>query len=265
MHVAFGAIFRNQMESLDRFITQWYSLQALAEGQHKITPVFVEGDSTDGTRARLDEMFPGHVTTRNHGGPVFGSVDKVERWKQVSYACDGVLERVTPEHDALLWAEADLIWEPRTLLKLLDHLKRVDMVCTMVMMRGHFYDSWAFWSAGSHFGGAPPFHPALARHPNGQLFPLESGGSCWAIRGELARKCRFRPPETAMRGFCREVREAGGRIWLDPTLAVYHPVPGMPRGATPQPWPSVRESGPHANAPGVSVRSKRRVVQVAHP
>lgn len=261
MKIALGGIFRNSSAVLDRYITQYYSLVAAAP-EHEIDPILVEGDSTDNTYERLQEIFPRHVYKRDHGGPDFRSVDEPKRWIQVSYACNGVIEQLKPSHDALLWVEADLIWEPRTLIKLLAHLKERDMVCAMIMMRGQFYDSWAFAHDRTYFGGGAPHHPALAQHPQGKLFPLESGGSCWAIRGKLARKCLFWPPEQAMRGFCAEVRAEGGKIWLDPSLAVEHPVPGTSQGFAPQPFAPPRASWNGVNAPGISVRSKRQAVEV---
>lgn len=230
MRVALGSIWQNGVRHIDRYVAQYYSLRAYCP-EHTFEPLIVEGDSDDNgaTWERLNRAFPGRVTKREHGGPTFGSVDDPQRWRGVSYACDGVLERVTAEHDALLWVEADLIWEPATMERLLGHLSRVDMVCAMNLMRGTFYDTWAFASAGVYFQAAPPYHTMLTKTSSNGLYPLDSGGSCWAVRGEVARTCRFRPPERAMRGFCEEVRAHGWHIWLDAQAKVEHPrVGGVP-------------------------------------
>lgn len=221
MKIALGSIFQNSTKYLDRYIAQYYSLVCAAP-EHEFDPLLVEGDSQDNTWEKLNRIFPGKVTKRDHGGQIFAQVDNVLRWMQISYACEGVMERLEPEHDALLWVEADLIWEPRLLLALISRLKTHEMIFPMIMRKNRFYDTWAFAKDGAYFKNDPPFHSMFA-HRNGDLYEVDSGGSCWAIRGDLARKCHFRPPARAMRGFCEEVKKAGSSMWLDPAIQVMHP------------------------------------------
>lgn len=219
-----GAIFQNSTKYADRFTAQYHSLLAYAH-EHTFEPILVEGDSTDdeATWIKLNNSFSGKVTKRSHGGKVFSSVDHPERWKQVSYACDGVLERVRPEHDALLWAEADLIWEPQTAFALISRLSEVPAVCAMVMKGNQFYDTWGFRRNGIHFSGPAPYHPCMRTPvPNG-LVEIDSGGAFWAVRGEIARNCRYRPPELSIVGFWQEAKKLGHKLWVDPKLQVQHP------------------------------------------
>lgn len=222
MNVALGSIFQNSEKYIDRYVAQFYSLVS-STSEHTFEPLLVEGDSTDRTWERLNAILPGKVTKRDHGGTTFGQVDSVQRWLQISYACDGVMEKLGTKHDALLWVEADLIWEPATMLKLLSHVQKVPMVFPMIKRGRMFYDTWAFAKDGTYFRNEPPFHPMFTGPDGNELYSIDSGGSCWAIRGEIARTCRFRPPAHAMRGFCREVIKNGGSMWLDPRVEVVHP------------------------------------------
>ena len=226
MNIAIGSIFQNSTGYLDRYHTQLLSLIHYAP-EHTFDPILIEGDSTDNgaTWARLNQIFPGHVWKREHGGPVFGSIDNLQRWMQISYACDGVLERVTPEHDALYYVESDLMWEPSTALKLINHLAKVEAVSPLLIAKDgrRFYDIWGYRQGGRNFGHEPPYHACLTR-PNGTgLYEVDSAGGCIAVRGELARRCRFRPPTRAMVGFCEDMRKQGARVWVDKTLKVFHP------------------------------------------
>lgn len=225
MNIAVGAIFQNSTRYIDRFVAQYYSLVAYAP-EHAFEPILVEGDSTDGnaTWDKLQHAFKGHVTKREHGGQVFKSVDDPQRWRQVSYACDGVLEQIRPEHDALLWVEADLIWEATTAFKLIQRLSQVSACCAMIMRGNAFYDTWSFRKNGTHFSPNPPYHPCLrAPSPTYGLASIDSGGAFWAARGDVVRTCRYRPPELSIVGFWQEAARLGHRLWVDPKLIVHHP------------------------------------------
>jgi hypothetical protein len=228
VRIACGAIFQNSTKYIDRFVAQFYSLVAYCP-EHTFEPVLIEGDSTDqeATWNKLNLAFPSKVSKRTHGGRVYGSVDDLQRWRQVSYAMDGVLERIRPEHDALLYVESDLVWEPRALARMLEWLSSVRAIVPMIMMGNQFYDTWSFRKGGTHFTNQAPYHACLrSPSPTNGLVPIDSGGACWAVRGEIARNCRYRPPELSIVGFWQEARKLGHQLWLDPRLAVFHPRPG---------------------------------------
>jgi hypothetical protein len=143
---------------------------------------------------------------------------------QLSFVCDGVLEKVQPEHDALIYVESDLIWEPAPMIKLLGWLSRVDAVSPMVMRQGHdsFWDTWGYRKDGVKFQHKSPHHPLFAKPPQDGLYGLDSIGSCIVLRGEVARECRFRPPTHAIWGFCEDIQRHGYKIWLDPSMTIFH-------------------------------------------
>jgi glycosyltransferase involved in cell wall biosynthesis len=225
LRIALGSIFRNSEHYVDRYAAQVEALRAAAP-QHEFRCVLAEGDSTDGTYEALKAHFNGSVFKREHGGPVFGSVESVVRFRQMSWVQDGVLEKILPDDDVLIYVEADLIWQPETMIKLLEHLKKpgVDLVSPMCWYQNRNYDWWAFRGLdGVYLGPYPPFHISLLQEsPNG-LYPLSSSGSCIAMLGNVARNCRFDPPQQAIVGFSWNATSKGYKIWLDPKLRVHHP------------------------------------------
>jgi len=224
VNIVLGSMFQNSMGYIDRYITQYYSLCAAAP-QHTFDLILMEGDSTDNeaTWNRLNQIFPGKVFKRVHGGKIFGSLDDVQRWSQISFVVDGVLERVRPDHDALVYVEADLMWEPSTILKLIGHLDKVDAAVPMIWMRGIFYDTFGYRKDGVRFGNNPPYHSVFSKPVVDGLYHLDSGGGCAAIRGDVARKYRCIPTSLAIVGFYFEMRKNGHTIGLDKSLSVHHP------------------------------------------
>lgn len=234
MNVALGSIFRNSTGYLARFFAQAAALSHLLDKSgHSLRLILAEGDSSDGT---WDEIKAGlkaagirafTVIKREHGGPEFGSVEDEMRWRQISFVCDGVLEQVSDDDDALIYVESDLIWEPGMMASLIGALtwQDVDAVAPMCFHRtGFFYDIWGYRRGGARFSTHPPYHPDLElESARGRLIKLDSAGSCIVMRGEVARKCRFDPAEKGIVGFCENLRSQGFTLWLDPSLRVIHP------------------------------------------
>jgi hypothetical protein len=233
MRVVVGSIFRNSAGYVDRYQAQVRALAHLLQsGGDTLRLVLVEGVSTDDTWDRLSRWAEAGteavtLVKREHGGPAFGSVENGQRWAQIAYACNGVLEGLTEADDALVYVESDLIWHPSVMRSLLWHLE-IDGVATVsplsMHQAGFFYDTWGYRSGGQRFGHHPPYHPMLAGpapHPAG-LYPLDSAGSCIVTLGEAARRTRFAEPEGIVT-WCDTLRAAGFPHWLDPSLQVTHP------------------------------------------
>lgn len=231
MIVAMASIVRNAEGYLDRYLRQAGALRELlaARGDTLIMRV-AEGDSSDNTWARLTEAVretPGMAVYKlDHEGPHFGSIDDPTRWRNIARTWNRLFDRIK-EHDfdALIYVEADLIWEPATMVKLLGRLNEtrqpVDIVAPLSMhMGGFFYDTWGYRVAGQRFGPNWPYYPALADLAPGEMLRISSAGSCQAMRDEVARRCRF-SEQDAMIG--HDVNAKGYGFWLDPALQVLHP------------------------------------------
>lgn len=225
MKIAIGSIFRNSESYIDRYADQIMHLRTMAP-MHDFELLLVEGDSTDHTWKRLQQTFGSVVTKREHGGPLFSSVDDVVRWRQSSFVWEGVLQRVTFDTDVFIYVESDLIWEPEVMLLLMHHLEKsgVDAVAPMCFRSDYHYDTWGLRGAdGNCFGLWFPFHEELKEPSLTGLWPISSAGSCLVMRGEVARTCHFDPADLAIVGFCRNAAENGYQLWLDPMLKVRHP------------------------------------------
>lgn len=227
MNVVLASIVRNSCGYLDRYLGQAAALRNMLEARGDALLMRVaEGDSTDGTWQRLTEEVvttPGlSIYKLDHGGPEYGSIDHPTRWGNIARTWNGLFERIKGEKfDALIYVEADLIWQPLTMVRLLQRLEEVDVVAPLSMhCTGFFYDTWGHRAAGQHFRAWPPYHPALVDLQPGELLRIDSAGSCKAMRAEVARRCRFSEVD-AMIG--HSVNAEGYGFWLDPALAVYHP------------------------------------------
>jgi len=234
--VVLASIFRNSKSYLDRFFNQIEGLDRALRDQDKcLQLVLTEGDSTDGTYEQLwHELRERNLWQRakllkvDHGGPTFGSVDVAERWCNISKVCNATLESL-PDADTVVYVESDLLWPVETMLSLIrtarySHIDAVAPMCTH-LPTGAFYDTWGHRANGTRFQPNPPYHPVLnQRDPGHQgLVPIESAGSCIVMDGIVAKHARFTPPELGIVGFCQDIATHGFKLWLDPTLSVFHP------------------------------------------
>jgi len=237
--VAIASIFRNATSYIPHYIGQMADLAGHLTGRgYDIHLIVAEGDSSDDTFAMLGSRISYlhdrimHVTNgskktiikADHGGPVFGSVDDAVRWRNISFVCNQVLDAVTKEDDYLLYVESDLYWDADTMQYLLGHLDhdpRVDAVAPLCIHQqtGYCYETWGHRKNGQRFQATPPYHPDVGL----KLTEIDSAGSCIAMRGEVARACRFNPPELGIVGFGYDINAKGYHFFLDPQLRVYHP------------------------------------------
>ena len=238
--IAIASIFRNSTTYIDRYIKQVADLTGHLCGLgFDIHLIAAEGDSTDGTwdmlktrlsylNGRIMHVANGSQLTlfqANHGGKNYCSVDDAQRWRNISYVCNKVLESVEEEDDFLLYVESDLIWDAETMQYLLGHLhnqQHIDAVAPLSIHKptGLFYDTWGHRKDGQQFQQQRPYHPGVRGIA---LTPIDSAGSCIAMRGEVARECRFTPPEQGIVGFGNDIRAHGYKFYLDPSLRVLHP------------------------------------------
>jgi hypothetical protein len=230
MNVTLCSAFRNAEGYIGRYFDQLSALAiALLDRGDHLYCVWGEGDHTDDTPHVLDaaaRFFDSDIVTVNHGGQDYGSVVHPDRFANLSKVWNAIFERIPHDSDAVIVCESDLIWQPQTLLALLDHLAHVPAVSPMIVLerdgwpKEYAYDRWAFWRNGVQIRSMPPYFDDLDGDPD--LVELDSGGSCMAMRGDVARRVTW-PPEDVFRGLCRQIREGGDSVYLDMRLKVAHP------------------------------------------
>jgi hypothetical protein len=219
VRVALASIFQDSVPYLPRYFGQVWALRdALKKQDHRLRCIWVEGDSSDDTGALIQsvawESGIAEAYHRSHGGPKYGSVDDINRWRQLAPVLNATLDNLQPDDDAVIYVESDLIWDTETMIRLLNRLGQYPAVGGLVYhAAGFFYDTYAYRQNGQRFGA--DFQPV-----DSEPFRVDSIGSCIVMRGEVARGCRF-GADTCLIG--ESLREHGYELWVDPTCRIVHP------------------------------------------
>jgi hypothetical protein len=214
MTVAVCSIMRNSMGYMDRYLAQMRRLRELVDIRVSVG----YGDASDGTADALENTPPDKIENLlevNHGGADFGSVDTSLRWTQIASVVRPVLRMaLEQEPEALVWVEADLVWEAPALAQLIEQAKTGRSVAPLALEYNspRFYDHWGYRMEGTHFTEEPPYYPHEPTVVDG-LVKIDSCGSCFAT-SEYA-------PLQAWDG--RWPYTGGGGLWLDPKVSVRHP------------------------------------------
>lgn len=225
MHIVIASIFRDSESYIPRYFNQVQQLIALNTLHGDTTRlVIAEGDSADDTYAALSKKsarLDVELLKIDHGGPRFGSIDNATRWHNISKVCNGVLERIRDDDDVVVYVESDLLWFPESIRALISdtlHYDAVSPIC-IHLATGQFYDTWGFRKDGICFAPQAPYHPNIRDNYS----VLDSAGSCIVMRGEVARACRFNPPELGIVGFGQDIHKHGFSLHLNKNHRVLHP------------------------------------------
>lgn len=146
--------------------------------------------------------------------------------RSVAWARTGnlALERSLREpSEFTLWIESDLSF-PCDLIELLMEPKR-DIVAPIVMLGGHFYDSWGFRDLTGRRIATLTELQALPRSV-GELIELSSVGSCLLFRSALLTEGIRMPSgyeNGLLVGFCLAARSRGARVFCRTDVAIIHP------------------------------------------
>lgn len=226
MNIVVGSAFRNFAGRVEPYMKRVAALKAHgAPWGARVRVIAVEGDSKDDTWGTLETHAIIHGidverVKHNHGGRVFGSTEHEDRMIAMSGVGNAIFESVKPTDDVLFYVEADLLWDPHTAGSLIDMAYRrdggFDVFAPYVAAGPHFYDIWGFrMSREERFS---PLYKGEDKEP----FEVYSAGSCLAMRGEVARRCRIRN-NYCLVGWCEDAREQGYSIACAPMFRVNHP------------------------------------------
>lgn len=218
-----ASIFRDSERYVDRYFQQIEDLRRYMP----LRLVIAEGDSTDDTLPMLEERVGKRDTLLkvDHGGPKFGSEDEPQRWSQIAYVCNTVLDHLDlKDDDRLLYVESDLGWTGHAMATLVTVL---DVVGAAAAMSFHtptekFYDVWGHTGLdGERFTHEPPYHKSLEHLPPGRMTAIGTAGSCIAVRGSVVNAGVRFSDEDCIRGFCRTIRDHT-TLWLHTGVEVWH-------------------------------------------
>ena len=223
--ILLASCFRDSAGYVERHRDQVERLRKIAD-----VPVFViavEGDSWDDTYDRLKETeHIDEVLKVEHGGQKFGSVVHPLRWRQLAVCGNVALcaaVRQFEPGDVFVYIESDLVWEPETILGLIERLKlpTVHAVAPMSMAldSSRFYDIWGHVQSNERpFHAHPPYYDGW--HPAARdLVAIESAGSCFVVDERALKVIQFSHVD-CIRGIGRSLMENGMQLWLDPTMTV---------------------------------------------
>lgn len=232
MKIAVISFFRNSTDYIERYFDQMSALSKLLTARgDRLTLLLGYGDSTDDTDKMLaDEAhfsMDALLVDVSHGGREFGSIEHPQRFKQLAYCGNKLLGYVPADADVVGVVESDLIWDAETIDQLigdLSHVPHPSAVAPMILDGPNsFYDVFAFRKNGQRFTKTLPYWPPKKRWMMcNHLMELDSAGSVLFMDADLARKAKFTDGESIV-GFCNDIRNAGGSIWLDPAASVSHP------------------------------------------
>jgi len=218
--VAICALFRNSASYVDYF----RAVMSSQTREHiELLFSFVEGDSTDDTKTRLqawaaadDRVILSHVDVE----PVADFADRVTKWAMLGNVA--VEQALPTDCTHVLWCESDLVIP----FDLLDQLLAdpADIVAPAIFLGTLFYDTWGFRGQdGIRFSNEAPYHREF-RHQ--ARVPLSSVGSCVLFRRELFDQgVRFRGSydDGLLVGVCRDAAALGYHTFMDSRVAVVHP------------------------------------------
>lgn len=159
------------------------------------------------------------------------------KWYRLAEARNRLLDAyLRPEHDYVLWVDADLVDYPADLPALL-YEANPDITAPMIFLEGTediFYDTLGFVENRSRTSRHPPYF----RHLNGQaLYDLDGVGCTYLIPADILRDVRYeslpvdyerdgpsvwRTGHTDHWPVMREARRRGLRVACLTTVRAYH-------------------------------------------
>lgn len=228
MNVVICSAFRNAGHLIENYFNQIDALaHLLVKRGDWLSLVLGYGDSDDGTGEMLFDAAANSIGARlvevSHGGQAYGSVVNAQRFKQLAYVGNKILANVPFEDaDAVIWLESDLIWEPSVIAELLNHLQWRACVapCILDSNGTTWYDTWAYRQGGICFVKQRPYHSCMMQGDH--MIELDSVGSCVVMRADAIKGVTV-PEDDVIVGVCRQIKDMGGRVFLDSSLEVFHP------------------------------------------
>lgn len=192
----------------------------LAKGGRGVRWLWVVGDSTDDTEARLRELAHPAVTIIRHDTGIVGE-DRVTRLTRFSRTADAGLAMIQPGDRRVLIHESDLR-SPRNIVRALDGTPTEAVAGWPTLTIGGrtiLYDTWAYRAEGHKFDSHPPYHRVYEPR---RRFEVESVGSVWSLPAAPIMD-GVRCEDEGSVGICAGLRARGVHILVDPTIPVVQP------------------------------------------
>lgn len=186
-----------------------------------------ENDSRDDTKEQLaawrrERRYDVTVLDCGDNSNHYPSIDIPERWASIAGVMNKVLDEVCSEDDRVLYADADLMWDPQLIVRLLAKLgPKVDVVAPLAWHGPNQrpYDTWGTRRRGVNLTRREPWFEG---HPCQGMVEVDSAACLNVMDAHWARIARFGETNANV-GWHDEMRAKGARIWLDFDERVVHP------------------------------------------
>lgn len=252
--VVLGSMFRDAGSYADRYFDQVQALRWRLESRGDSLRLIVVEDHPEkvdedwGPVAQLAHNFGQCLYVQvTDGCPYYPSHDIPQRWRHLAWVANHVLRNVRASDDVCVYVESDLVWDPRTILRLIDLVRgckcrevldpignkvaerqgscdedpKVEVVSPMLMLQhsNRYYDTWGTRLNGRRFSPWRPHHEDL---PENGLVEVDSVAGCTVMKASIARRVRFQKEDCYV-GLCRDIWSKGHKVWLSLDDKVEHP------------------------------------------
>lgn len=201
-------------------------LLAKAESYPALKFVWVVGDSTDDTTQTLAQLSVGYpVTIVDIGDTGIEGEDMHSRLRRLSETANEWWKWID-DAEYVLVHESDIQSPANVVNRLVAHAEQGRCPIAgwpTLKLRGeqgvaYFYDIWAYRKDGVRFENDVPYHKCY-RYPD--PFTVDSFGTMYMFNAEDVPLVRFE--DNAVLDLCRQLREQGRTLWVDPALTVVQP------------------------------------------
>jgi len=199
---------KNASSYLPNFLQQ---IENLDYPKDKIRLLFVYGESQDNTLEILKncklnrEVYAEQNIWRGEGGPEL----LADAWNDMCSICT---------EDYFVHASADLKYIPPDILqRLIAHDKDIVAPFTYIENTNKFFDTYVFRIRGQRF----PENIKLEG-----LTEVDSVGTFMVIKKKVIEQVKWENPHPPLQ-FCHNARKKGFKVYVDPSIAVIHPLPTM--------------------------------------
>ena len=133
-----------------------------------------------------------------------------------------LLEYLEPEHDLVMWIDADLVDYPPDIIGMLDRANPGGITAPMVLIEGtgQFYDTYGFVEYGSKVSHVEPYF-----EQSGDIINMDAVGCAYLMPASLFHDgVEYSPTtgETEHYSICQQANQRGIRVACLTTMTVYH-------------------------------------------
>jgi len=126
-----------------------------------------------------------------------------------------------PEHDLVMWIDADIVDYPADIITVLDNANPGGVTAPMVLIEGtvQFYDTYGYRQNGNPISHIPPYF-----NPFEQLTEIDAVGCAYLIPASVYKDDRYTctPGQTEHYSIMQVAKAAGMKVACFTDMVIYH-------------------------------------------